>query len=437
MTQLHPVNKILITNIVSLNPGDAAILSGTIEILRKKYGSNVDVVIFDKCADAAKKYYPWASFRQSLFPSSKKGIIYRALNKIGYSHWAERFRFIRFYVSVFLIKNRLSLLARGLISKSENEALSEYVTADLILSTGGTYLIENYNLLPAIMDYRISMMSGTQFGFFTQTLGPYKDKKNQKAFKTIFSNASVILLRDKRSKNHVLELGVSDKNIYLAADAAFVLARNMIDMQARSDNIERLAPATKVAISVRSMENFHPTKCEQYFKAIVLATTVAVEEFGAKITFLSTCQGIDEYWANDDKTADEIYSLLPENVCRSVEIDRKFRQPWEIVKKYQSFDAVIATRMHAAILSLCAGTPTLGFAYEFKMEELFKTIKMDELVINIDSFLLSDATNCVRCLLSKRDFYKVKVAKATENMSKQAWSAEHALPNIKINSVDG
>jgi len=57
--------KILISNIVTLNPGDAAILQGMFHILRQKYGEDSEIIVFDRLADAAAKYYPWASFRQS------------------------------------------------------------------------------------------------------------------------------------------------------------------------------------------------------------------------------------------------------------------------------------------------------------------------------------------------------------------------------------
>ena len=429
MIRSQSVSKILITNIVSLNPGDAAILSGTIDILRKKYGEDVEVTVFDKQAAAAEKYYPWAHFRQSLFPSLYKGVAYRVLEKAGYSHWLERFRFARFYVAVLLLKNHLAVLCRLLLSASEIDGLKEYISADLILSTGGTYLIENYDLAPAIMDYRITMLCGSNYGFFTQTLGPFREESHRRAFKAIFSRATVILLRDEMSRENILGLGVSGNNIHLAADAAFVFAKDGLCASKHEDGRAHAGGPLSVAISVRSMKNFHPEKSEQYLAGIVEAVRVVVEEFDGRVTFLSTCQGIDEYWASDDKTADEVYALLPENIRDSVEVDRKFRQPWGVVKTYSSFDAVIATRMHAAILSLCAGTPTLGFAYEFKMEELFRNIGMDELVISIDFFGLKDVTGRVRELLSKKDEYSEKVVTATEKMCEKAWSAIDVLPN--------
>lgn len=431
-----PIRKILITNIVSLNIGDAAILWGSIEILKRKYGPDTEVIVFDKAADVAQKYYPWVNYRQALFARPALSWLGRVLERKGYGHWNNRFKFLRFFMTVLLLKHRIPFLARFLTLQEELKDIREYTTADLILSSGGTYLTENYGLSPAIMDYYLSLATEKPFGFFTQTLGPFNSPRNRKAFKSIFSRAKVILLRDDRSKNHVLELGVDSNNIHLAADAAFVFAA---DSKQPQGSIPKYSESPRVAISVRSMSFFQDKETKDdhisYFKGMALAVKVAVEEFGAKVTFLSTCQGIPEYWTNDANTADEIYTMLPDDVRENVEVDRQFRQPWEVVEIYQTYDVVIATRMHAAILSLCARTPTLGIAYEFKMEELFSNLKMPELVLNIDSLSIMAIKKSVRRLLSERDRYRPLVNSAAENMCKRAWLAVDALPQISADTT--
>jgi colanic acid/amylovoran biosynthesis protein len=64
--------KILITNTVLLNTGDAAILIGVLKILRLAFQEEVEFTIYDKNPDIAKKYYPELQFRQSLYFSLTK-----------------------------------------------------------------------------------------------------------------------------------------------------------------------------------------------------------------------------------------------------------------------------------------------------------------------------------------------------------------------------
>src|SRR3546814_6657409 len=59
-------------------------------------------------------------------------------------------------------------------------------------------------------------------------------------------------------------------------------------------------------------------------------------------------------------------------IARSrVRVDDRFHTPEALRDRYAGYDMVVATRMHAAILALCAGTPVMPLAYEFKTAELF------------------------------------------------------------------
>jgi len=75
---------------------------------------------------------------------------------------------------------------------------------------------------------------------------------------------------------------------------------------------------------------------------------------------------------------------LPEEVRRRVRVDRAFHGPDALAEAYAAFDMVLATRMHAAILALTAGTPVLPIAYEFKTTELFEALGLGDYVVSID-----------------------------------------------------
>jgi colanic acid/amylovoran biosynthesis protein len=66
-------------------------------------------------------------------------------------------------------------------------------------------------------------------------------------------------------------------------------------------------------------------------------------------------------------------------------VDEEFHTPEALGEILGEFDLVIATRMHMAILSMCAGTPVLPIAYEFKTKELFDGLQLGEWVLDIDA----------------------------------------------------
>ena len=432
-SEKRPV-KVLITNIASLNPGDAALLLGSIKIIQKKYGDETEIIVFDKASEAASALYDWVSFRQALFSRPPAHRFGRWLKTVGYSHWSLRLEFLRFFVAMNLLRAKLPFLAAMVTSRDELEDLSHYVSADLILSSGGTYLIENYQLSANILDYKLSIASGSRLGFFTQTLGPFNKPSNRKAFKAIFGRACVILLRDERSKRHIVELGVSAENIHIAADAAFVLSSGTDATRDKVAAIGSPSERLSVAVSVRSLRYF-PQSCSSsdtidYYDGIILLVKMAVEQYGASITFLSTCQGIPGYWADDADVAKEIVEKMDDDLKKHVKIDRSFRQPTEIVEAYKQFDGVIATRMHACILAMCAGTPTLGVAYEFKMEELFKNAGMPQVVLSTETMSVDSASACLKELLDNRKWYQDYLRVVVHQLNAQAWFAVDVLPDL-------
>lgn len=420
--------KILITNIVTLNPGDAAILQGMIQIFRQKYGEDVEIIVFDKLADAASKYYPWASFRQSFFGNEQYGYISRKLKKLGYGHWVRRLRYWRLKFAGYLYLARIGWFSRLLVNRSDRESIRIYGDADLVVSTGGTYLIENYNLSSSIYDYLLTLSFKKPLIFFTQTLGPFDKEKNISVFREIFRKSNIIFLRDERSKKHLLEIGVSEDKIVIAKDSAFAIDANKLELIQDSERSKPL----KIAISVRSLRFFESGKqgvYENYKKCIVSMIVLAVEEFDAEICFLSTCQGIPEYWTNDSALSEEIYEMLPSDIRKNVFVDGEFRQPLELIRAYKNFDLVIATRMHAAILSFVAGTPVLGIAYEFKLEELFDQLSMDKIRLSISNMSGESSAQLLKSIIENLDYWKDQVSKIQTSCRKEANSVIDRLPS--------
>ena len=421
--------KILITNIVTLNPGDAAILHGMLHILRKKYGDDAEIIVFDRLSDVASKYYPWASFRQSFFGNEPKGYLSKKLKKLGYGHWIRRFRYWKLRLAGIFHLFNIRILSKLLVNKRDFESLRIYLDSDLVVSTGGTYLIENYNLMPSIYDYKLTQALGIPLVFFTQSLGPFHKEKNKFSLKEIFNRSDCIFVRDERSKSNLLEIGVNAGKINLAKDAAFTINSESIEDKQTSGSDSTL----HIAVSVRSLRFFGGESgriYENYKNCIRAMVISAVREFDAKVTFLSTCQGIPEYWTNDGGLAEEVFLSLPADIKSNVVVDTNFRQPLEIVSAYGRFDLVIATRMHSAILSMVAGTPVLGVAYEFKLEELFDQLSMDQALISIEHMTEESSIGALRSMVEGLGEWKSLVLKNRSICQAGANSVIAKLPDL-------
>ena len=126
--------KILITNIVTLNAGDAAILYAMIDVLGAAFGDNTSFMVYDMHGDVPSRYYPDLEFRKLLY-LTRESTTGNALSR--------RLDQLRFKAGLWSIKQNIPLLPLVLLNSIERRDLLEYQTADLIVSSGGTYLVEN------------------------------------------------------------------------------------------------------------------------------------------------------------------------------------------------------------------------------------------------------------------------------------------------------
>lgn len=371
--------KILITNIVTLNAGDAAILYAMIDVLRDAFRDNTQFIVYDKHGDVPNRYYPDLEFRNLLYltrESNQDHVLFRRLDEL------------RFKVGLWSIKHGIPLLPHVFLNSIERRDLLEYKTADLIVSSGGTYLVENYSMSARIFDYQISLYLERPLVFFTQSLGPFSKPENREALRPIFDNSAAILVRDEQSRRNLEELGVKNKHVHVVADAAFALS-DLEALESAKLHVQKSGKRLRVAISVREwkyFKTFEPAEgMDRYYEALRALSDHLVEKYDAEITYLSTCQGMPEYWTDDSKVAQKIIENLSPDTRKSVSVDSAFHSPAVLTRMLKDYDLVIATRMHMAILALSVGTPVLPIAYEFKMRELFERLAQERWVQDMET----------------------------------------------------
>jgi colanic acid/amylovoran biosynthesis protein len=198
----------------------------------------------------------------------------------------------------------------------------------------------------------------------------------------ILAAADLVVLRDERSLRFVQEVGAPPERCLVLPDTVFALAPAG-GPALRTEVRERPV----VAVSVREWAHFEGLDAEEgmrrYVAAVREAVTGLVRQAGAQVVFLSTCQGRPEYWTDDSRLAVEIDAGLPADVREHVEVDRGAYDPAALVARLADVDAMVSTRLHGAITALCAGTPVLAIAYEFKTVEVFGQLGLEEWVLDI------------------------------------------------------
>jgi colanic acid/amylovoran biosynthesis protein len=423
--------KILITNTVLQNGGDAAIALALIRQLKAAFGETVSITLCDAAPDVSKKYYSELVLRESLasafLPPARPG-----RGRLIWGAW----RFFRWGIGrpLGLLAARYwhaggERLAGWLLSTPQREFLQMYAKADLIVSTGGTYLVEHYALAPRVFEFDVARLLGRPLALFTQSMGPFHRPAHRRALRRALGYAGLILLRDGRSLGHVRDLGVSTDRCMVLPDAVF--------------SMRTLRPAHPpdrpfaVAVSVRQWAHFGAGSPEEgmarYRRAMAAMVSHLVSKHDARVVFISTCQGIPEYGYDDARVAQEIVSLLPEAVRRRVEVDASFHRPEELIERMAGFDLAVATRMHMAILALVAGTPVVPVAYEFKTRELFQRLGYVDGegsaggALDIATIDETNACAAVEAILPRLDGVRRSLATQVESLSIEADAAVDAF----------
>lgn len=357
--------KLIIADTCAPNAGDAAILHGILKVLGLAFGPDAEVRVLDQLPDISKRVYPDLDLGGMVWKLSR-----RLLESRRYRLWRQlpaRFRSDR------------------LLTARVARNLAEYRESDLIVFAGGTYLVEHYDMDPHLRQIELAVQSGRPVVLFTQSLGPFSKPENVQRLKAVIPRVGLVLLRDELSAKHLADIGCDGPNLRVAPDAAFALAEEEALRLARARS---LATQPKIAISVRSWGHFRSgdakRKHDEYVRGIGAAVESLVGHRHAAVTFVSTCQGLEDYRYDDSRTAHEIFELLPPKVRTSVKVDTRHRTPEELLSELPGFDLVVATRMHMAILGLDAGVPVVPIAYEFKSRELFRGLGFENWVVDIE-----------------------------------------------------
>lgn len=418
--------KIIITNAVSLNGGDAAILLSILRGLKAVYGENFELVIFDSQPEVSAKYFSGLRF-EYLFgecPTGQTGIG-------RFDFWIRKLHRIRRKLALKLLSNGNKGLGRLLLLRREQRAVCCYEEADLVLSTGGTYLTNNYSLESRFSEFELARVYDKPLILMTQSIEFINDLNTRSQLADLLNTAKEIFLRDGVSRENVINSGIDSEKISVCHDLVFMLADESKMAEKAFPNNE-----LKVAVSVREWRFFNSKNSAEgmadFEQAIAGALTKILEGHDANVRFISTCQGVAEYHYDDSIVAGRIGKQLACTSQERVAIDRGYHSPSELISILREQDLLISTRMHMAILGLIAGIPVIPISYEFKTTELFSAFGLQEFVLDINEITADELYKRIEKAIGNKEKLRRQIL---DKLVEVRRSAE--MPFAKLASYEG
>lgn len=332
--------------IPSNNKGEEAIVQGIHQGF-KNHGIDVQISIYSYRPEIDRVNYggqfkviEGITFR----PMRGKNILFRLLETA--SIWSKH--------CLFLLMWRLFGRASMKIFRGEN--WKAYVDADIIL-VGHDGVLSDLNILFALFLQGIGKKS-TIFGCGFKS---FKLKLTELLAASIIPRIDVVVLREKRSYNYLLSLGVPEDSIHQKADPAFLMEpapRNQLQYLLKKEGIEnnKKPIVGMVALTGTSYSPFFFEKltdeAERYKKHVsffAAITEKVIQKTGGTAIFLP-------HTLEDITVAKAIKSEMSNNTEDVLIIENEYNAT--VLKAFIGYmDFLISERLHAVIGSSTVGTP--------------------------------------------------------------------------------
>lgn len=385
-----------------MNRGNAALLISRIETIR----SFCDVSVF---------YLPYLNSPDSI-PSIKSNI--KPFKRIGII--SPSFLALKTPIQIFCsilwalsgFSNRFDFIVEW------DEGLRAFKDADIIVTTGGDVLSEDYgifNFLTEFCGLFIGILLKKPIFVYAESIGPFKSRVTQFIARSILKRVSVITTRDKISFQYLKELGVSGVPIYLTADSAFLLDKKKVNSPSLNDfiNVKRL-----IGFSINNAISFWKKKdYDKHVNIMVKVIDTIIEKIDANVIIIPHVT-IKNDIDNDRIISRKVFSKL-KNKKRVLIVDGEYGAD-EFKYIISCCDLFIGERMHANIAALSTCIPTIAISYSIKTPGLMELVGLPYYSIDFEELNENILVNKILEAWQEREKIKKHLKRVIPKIKKKA-----------------
>lgn len=384
--------NILITNLASpANPGDQAILRGTLKLIRR-FQPDASVSVSTR-AYSEKTVYEMLGCR--VFPSYPD-VDCMAMNDS--------------------IKKALRIPQALLRPDRLYNAVKE---ADLVLLAGGAYFYSYRKLSPGLtfLAHVSSVLFAKKLGkpvvFLPQSYGPFYSKTADSLFRYSAERASYVYFREWIT-GHRLEKdypAVSARALFMPDMALYLDGK---DLSLPEKRPARTTPLIGLTLRPWQVDN---KDASDYFKILGPVLADFVRRHGAVIRII--VQVMDQKDAEGDEGVSRRFAAELEKELKPGQVELFVREPYfnleELCRLYQECDGMISMRLHSALLSYVAGVPAAVVGYQHKAEGILEAAGLKEFYLGSFDEVKADALNAyLDNVLQKRETLSAQVAEGLD-----------------------
>jgi colanic acid/amylovoran biosynthesis protein len=316
-------------------------------------------------------------------------------------------------------------------SAEQRTLLEAYYSADLVLSTGGGYFYANWPFSPFLIWSLLSILFALGLGKriiqLPQSVGPIQGRFQRFLVRQVLERMSVIMVREPLSADFLSQvLGVRKPSILLP-DLAFNLpAGEPLDR----NQLPSAGAKLRIGVTVidRGLQTRGGVSQTAYERALEGALKELLRRYDAEIYLFVQCSGPDVTQDDRDVTR-RFYDRLHAGSSR-VHLLSPFGTPLEIKAAYGSMDLVIASRMHAAILTLNSFTPVILIAYQPKATGTMAGLGLSPYCLEIEALTEEQLLKAATKVLEQTHDVRREIATGYEVFRAQLADWPHYLQEV-------
>lgn len=249
-----------------------------------------------------------------------------------------------------------------------------FVKCRLFISGGGT-LIQDGTSTKSLLYYLYLIKTAKIFGkkvmLYANGIGPVNREKNRVRVRKVLNTVDCITVRDKKSYNEIVKLGITSPHVELTADPVFLL-----DSDENIDGItEKYSPDRIICVAVRDTKTAKP----DFVSNLAHALDSVSEKYGVTAVLLP--------FQDTDKEISRKIAFGMKNKPVMIEEHLSVGQVMSLVGMSEM---CIGMRLHMLIYAASKAVPIVGIVYDPKvsgfMEYAGQNLYVDVSDVKKDSF---------------------------------------------------
>jgi polysaccharide pyruvyl transferase WcaK-like protein len=345
--------------------------------------------------------------------------------------------------AVFRLMHEVLCLALLLVSSvfaplhpKKARALRELRQASLVIARGGQYLHNESGRLRGLLylgrmllNIAVSIWLGRPTIILGLSIGPVHGRLARWCLRETIRSCRHIVVREALSAAYLHSIGISD-NVHILPDLGFL---TMPDETQRV--CAALPDAPRIAVTLINWSFpgcARPRQALARYLDAVFDTLVSCHARQALVPILVLQVSAMHHGQHDAPVVAQLYERLVAAGVPARIVDADLT-PAELCFLYSQCEVVLATRLHAAILAACAGTPSVAIRYQgFKTQGVMADLGLARYTHDINALNGEALTESIRHVLDQRTMLPAEIRQRVayyrnELLSTVGWIAKSTM----------